>query len=89
MARFVAKDNKPFFAIGSGLFLLVTFVTAAFQAASDGYDIIGFPVVFYSHTAGKCLQCTTYWNWTAFLADFGIYLLTSWLLIKAVRFALN
>jgi hypothetical protein len=89
MARFVVKDNKAFFAIGSGLFLVTTLVTATLQSSSDGYDIVGFPVIFYSYTAGKCLQCTTYWNWIAFLVDFVCCLLASWLLIKAMRFALN
>jgi len=87
MARFVAKNNKAFFAIGSGLFFIATIITATFQSASDGYDIVGFPVVFYSRTAGKCLQCATYWSWVAFTIDAACCLIANWLLTKAVRLA--
>lgn len=42
------------------LFVVVTLTTASLHSPADGYDLIGFPFRFYSHTSGKCHECH---NW--------------------------
>lgn len=42
------------------LFVVVSLVTASLHSTSDGYDLIGFPFLFYSNTSGKCNDCN---NW--------------------------
>ena len=39
-------------------FITISLVTSTFQSSSDGYDIIGFPLVFYKNLGGKCIDCT-------------------------------
>jgi quinol-cytochrome oxidoreductase complex cytochrome b subunit len=37
-------------------FVAISIITSTFEV-SDGYDIIGYPFVFYQNLGGKCFDC--------------------------------
>ncbi len=39
------------------IFVALTLLTMKNEAAADGYDLYGFPFVYYDHFAGKCFDC--------------------------------
>jgi hypothetical protein len=51
------------------VFALVTALTMRFEAMSDGYTTLGFPVTFLQYTGGKCSACTQYFRWHALALD--------------------
>lgn len=48
------------------IFLIVTYFTAKLEAKVDGYDVYGFPFVFYKELGGKTLgndPHQQFWFW--------------------------
>ncbi len=39
------------------IFVALTLMTMKNEAASDGFDIYGFPFTYYDHFEGKCDDC--------------------------------
>ena len=39
------------------IFVTLTLLTMKNEAASDGFSVYGFPVVYYDHFEGKCDNC--------------------------------
>ena len=44
------------------IFVILVILLSSFHAASDGFDRVGFPFIFYQHNGGKCDNCA-YLNW--------------------------
>ena len=75
--------------LGIILFVLATALTMRFEAMSDGYTTLGFPVIFLQCTSGKCVACAQFFKWYALAVDLLIALafafgcLKAWTLVAA------
>ena len=54
------------------IFVLLTFIFSKNEAKSDGYDIYGFPFIFYKYTEGKLSDPAEYTK-LGFYLKFFIY----------------
>ena len=69
--------------LGLMLFVVVTALTMRFEAMSDGYTMIGFPVIFLQYTEGKCVACAQFFKWYALSVDLFIALAFAYDCLKA------
>lgn len=56
--------------------LLLNYITSTFESASDGWDVIGFPFVFYRHTEAKIdltIGDRDYFSLKNMLLNLGLY----------------
>ena len=67
------------------VFALVTALTMRFEAMSDGYTTLGFPVTFLQYTGGKCSACTQYFRWHALALDLSIAFIFPFGGLKALK----
>lgn len=51
------RSLVTFAIITFALWLIISFLFGKFGAASDGYNEIGFPFLFYRSFTGKCFEC--------------------------------
>ena len=71
------------------LFVVATALTMRFEAMSDGYTTLGFPITFLQYTEGKCVACAQFFKWYALTVDLFIALafafgcLKAWTLVAA------
>jgi hypothetical protein len=54
----VNKTKATF--LGLFIWIIITIIFSKSDAASDGYDLIGFPIYFYSLFSGKSTDPTAY-----------------------------
>ena len=57
--------------------IALTYLSATLESQSDGWDIVGFPFLFYKYTAAKItLSGNQYFSIFYLLADIAIYIVT-------------
>ena len=74
------------FLVISFCWLIVSVLLSKFKSSSDGYNEIGFPLVFYRSFSGKCFDCKeTGFLLKGFFLDIAIVVSTTLLLQILIR----
>ena len=74
------------FSIVTSIWILLSFLFGKFQAASDGYNEIGFPFTFYRVIGGKCIECKEAgFLWSPFIYDILIVFFVSFFVLFVIN----
>ena len=80
----IKKHWVPF-VISSIAFVVITMLTSQFKSARDGFDIVGFPWVYYVHNPWVKYPNATKINYLILLLDFLIIAIPVWAIVFYVR----
>ena len=81
------KKNYIIFAICLGVWAIILWITSQTQAASDGFNTIGFPFVFYKEFYGKgnYEELNLGINYINLIIDLLFVLLVAWFVIRVLK----
>lgn len=81
------KKNYIVFAICFGVWAIILWITSQTQAASDGFNTIGFPFVFYREFYGKGnhAELNLGMNYINLIIDLLLVLLLAWAIISVLK----
>ncbi len=66
-------------------FILFALLFAKFESMSDGYTIIGFPLIFIKYSEGKCYDCDNYFKPAFMLLDYLLSFVAAYLTLYAYK----